>query len=104
MKRKLLYAAAAALILVIGVAGASLSYLSRWGEQTFKTSVPTTILFEPGQSVSQLAQHMYRLKSGRFEQIGQSWVKHGFCALQDVVCGRCDPACPGVRATWPFDS
>ncbi|MEK7711253.1 MAG: hypothetical protein AAB341_05090 [Planctomycetota bacterium] len=29
---------------------------------------------------------MYRLKSNRFEQIGISWVKHGFFATNEVIC------------------
>jgi hypothetical protein len=39
----------------------------------------------------------------RFEQIGQSWMKHTFLALEDVVCGTCNTSgcqtgshlCPG---------
>jgi hypothetical protein len=42
-----------------------------------------------------IPQNMYRLKDGRFEQIGMSWVKHGFCALQQNLCGTCTPAGPG---------
>ena len=34
-----------------------------------------------------IAQDMFRLHDGRFSQIGSSWLKHGFCALQ--VSGLC---------------
>jgi len=53
-------------------------------------------------------QNLYRLSGGadnteRFEQIGQSWMKHTFLALEDFVCGSCDTSgcqtgshlCPG---------
>ncbi len=44
-----------------------------------------------------IPQNMYRLKSvngsTRFEQIGQSWSKYAFTALQDNVCGL---GCSGV--------
>jgi hypothetical protein len=58
-----------------------------------------------------IAQNVYRLKDGRFEQIGMSWLKHGFFALQnsDPGCGNgsCDPApfAPdqlGVGCTDPY--
>ncbi|HKQ47430.1 MAG TPA: thrombospondin type 3 repeat-containing protein [Phycisphaerae bacterium] len=39
-----------------------------------------------------IAQNMYRLKAGRFEQIGQSWIKHGLIALNTNLCSTCpDP-------------
>ncbi len=34
-----------------------------------------------------IAQNLYRLKNGRFEQIGMSWLKHGFLATNDVSDG-----------------
>jgi hypothetical protein len=53
-------------------------------------------------------QNLYRMSGGadnqeRFEQIGQSWVKHTFEALEDFVCGTCNTSgcetgthlCPG---------
>lgn len=33
-----------------------------------------------------IAQHLYRMKDGRFEMIGQSWLKHGFTALTGNLC------------------
>jgi hypothetical protein len=53
-------------------------------------------------------QNLYRMSGGadnteRFEQIGQSWMKHTFAALEDSVCGTCNTGgcqtgthlCPG---------
>ncbi len=47
-----------------------------------------------------IGQNMYRLKDGRFQQIGQSWLKHGFCALQQNICSppNCSPVCGGCCA------
>ncbi|MBI4717601.1 MAG: hypothetical protein HY763_07335 [Planctomycetes bacterium] len=41
-----------------------------------------------------IAQNVYRLLDGRFEQIGLSWVKHGFTVSRGTVCsgpGACVP-------------
>jgi len=53
-------------------------------------------------------QNLYRMSGGadnteRFEQIGQSWMKHTFLALEESVCGTCNTGgcvtgshlCPG---------
>ncbi|MCZ6698944.1 MAG: hypothetical protein O7D94_08460, partial [Planctomycetota bacterium] len=34
-----------------------------------------------------IGQNIYRLKDGRMEQIGMSWLKHGFFALTQDLCG-----------------
>ena len=38
-----------------------------------------------------IAQNLYRLKNGRFEQIGMSWLKHGFTSTNSTTAG-----CAGV--------
>lgn len=48
-----------------------------------------------------IGQNLFRLKTEpgtnyqRFEQVGQSWLKHGFCALQQNLCSTCTPYCGG---------
>ncbi|MBI5762709.1 MAG: hypothetical protein HZA51_04205 [Planctomycetes bacterium] len=39
-----------------------------------------------------IAQNLYRYRDGRFEQIGKSWIKHGFAAETGTYCSLCtDP-------------
>jgi len=59
-----------------------------------------------------IAQNLYRFKDGRFEQIGMSWLKHGFTALaiSDPDCGNGTCQNPGtgnllgVGCTDPYSS
>ena len=60
-----------------------------------------------------IAQNMYRLKNGRFEQIGASWLKHGFTSLNQSAagCGAGNCTSPplggnqlGVGCTDPYES
>ncbi|MCP4246645.1 MAG: hypothetical protein GY778_06320 [bacterium] len=55
-----------------------------------------------------IAQNLYRLNDGRFEQIGMSWLKHGFFALTQDACG-CGCLGPGgdvlaVGCSDPYSS
>jgi hypothetical protein len=36
-----------------------------------------------------IAQNIYRLHDGKFEQLGMSWLKHSFCAVNEFTCGSC---------------
>ncbi|UCE59052.1 MAG: hypothetical protein JSU63_16605 [Phycisphaerales bacterium] len=57
-----------------------------------------------------ISQNAYRLKDDRFEQIGLSWVKHGFYAVSESFCGPCldvvDPPGPqlGVGCSDPYSA
>ena len=55
-----------------------------------------------------IAQNMFRLKNDRFEQIGMSWLKHGFTALNNTICGgTCLPTDGthlGVNCSDPYSA
>lgn len=54
-----------------------------------------------------IAQNFYRIKDGRIEQIGLSWLKHGFTALTQNLCCTCNGAggsVLGVGCSDPYSS
>ncbi|MCH7870606.1 MAG: hypothetical protein IID33_02795 [Planctomycetes bacterium] len=42
-----------------------------------------------------IGQNLYRLKDGRIEQLGLSWLKHGFITINSGICGVCPPGGTG---------
>lgn len=77
-----------------------LSGLEHWGGQQGKQAysvgtVSCNIGDEPLLWVGStnehpvIAQNMYRLKDGRFEQIGMSWLKWAFVSVNGSACGSC---------------
>jgi hypothetical protein len=42
-----------------------------------------------------ITQNLYRVKNGRIEMLGMAWLKHGFTALQQSLCGTCTPSGSG---------
>ncbi len=55
-----------------------------------------------------IGQNLFRYKNGRFEQLGQSWLKHGFFALSERLCGSCpvptDGNSLGVGCSDPYSA
>ena len=54
-----------------------------------------------------IGQELFRLKDGRFEQIGISWLKHGFFALSQNLCATCSPTngtALGVGCSDPYSA
>ena len=51
-----------------------------------------------------IAQAVYRMHDGRFEQIGMSWLKHGFAAANGSTCGTCTPAAPTALGVYCSDA
>lgn len=49
-----------------------------------------------------IAQGAYRLLDGKFEQIGMSWLKHGFFAVNNSFCGHVCEAPESPPGTWLF--
>ena len=45
-----------------------------------------------------IGQNIYVIREGRIDHLGQSYLKHGFCALQQTLCSSCIPAGGGCAA------
>ena len=97
----------------------SLSGLSRYGFVGDKTgySIGTTscnvgdtglLWISNNNQHPVIGQNIYRLENNRFEQLGQSWLKHGFTALQLNLCCDCAPSGSGsilgVGCSDPYSS
>jgi len=62
---------------------------------------------DPSPNHPVIAQNLYRVKDGRIEQIGLSWLKHGFLALNQSVCGACTTPAGhqlGVNCSDPYSA
>lgn len=54
-----------------------------------------------------IAQNFYRLSNGRFVQLGMSWVKHGYFAVNESACAPCGTppgSVLGVGCSDPYDA
>ncbi len=74
-----------------GLNGLSMSTTScNVGSQNIPWNAPMQVT-HPAISMA-----LYRVMNGRFEQVGQSWMKHGFFATNSSGCGTCQN--PGTGA------
>jgi hypothetical protein len=58
----------------------------------------------PNNNHPVIAQNMFRLLDGKFEHIGQSWLKHSFCAVSEPTCGPCQATPCSSLGIWCADT
>lgn len=54
-----------------------------------------------------IGSNVYRLKDGVLEQLGMSWLKHGFSTLNQNLCGTCQPTSGttlGIGCSDPYSA
>ncbi len=54
-----------------------------------------------------ISQNLYRVKDGRIEQLGMSWLKHGFAVAAGNLCGQCidrSTVYLGVNCSDPYSA
>ena len=62
---------------------------------SFTCNLGDTTLLWQSNGTPGLAMNAYRLKNGRLEMVGASWVKHACCAASGSGCGTCNTGAPG---------
>jgi len=83
----------------------SLGGITAYAIETTSCNIGNTQLpwFSGSSQHPVIAQNMYRLANGRFEQIGLSWLKHGWCAADGGTCTAAGgpPTCnPNGSCDW----
>jgi hypothetical protein len=70
-------------------------------------TAPLSWVPDPSPNHPVIAQNLYRVKDGRIQQIGLSWLKHGFFALNGNLCGNCKSPpgnALGVNCSDPYSA
>ncbi len=102
---------AAKVVAQADVALCQLHQVTKWGTSggitaysvgTTSVNVGNTNLnwIQNGTNHPVIGQTMYRIFDGKIEMIGQSWLKHSFCALQ--IGSACEAGCPGQGGCLSF--
>lgn len=88
-------------IIMHGTAGGISAY--SLGSVSCNIGTSDAIWFDNTPDHPVIGQQMYRLKDNRFEQIGMSWLKHGFCAADANGCTNLGPPGSAYRPNSSCD-